>query len=278
MIPINLSSFTGNILSPKYDPAYPLGNRDGSFTLLKQDNFSTGIDSVFYTNEAGSVFTSASLDVVGGNSSQKVKFSFIGNANDTVDAQAQLAFTLDQLYREIVIDFDLYIPTNYSHVVPSDNANNNKFFRLWQNTYGDTTSGQHFGASTFANNGDSSLSTEIQHFGSGVGPGVGDNDIAYGNFITAADHGNWISIRIHVRAGTVGGNYQFSDVNGTFWRGDGFVRIYKNNILTANNPTMPAIGTGPQGWRYGYILGAANSGFRQDTFPYLDNLTINGIV
>ena len=278
MIPINLSSLIANISSPLYDPAYPTGNRSGALTLLKQDNFSTGIDSVFYTNEAGSGFIAASTDVVGGNSSQKVKFSFMGNVDSTIDAAAQLAFTLDQLYQELVIDFDLYIPTNYSHVVPSDNSNNNKFFRLWQNTYADTTAGQHFGASTFANSGDSSLCTEMQHFGSGVGPGVGDNDNSYANFITTADHGNWISIRIHVQAGTVGGNYQFTNVNGTFWRGDGFVRIYKNNVLTAYNNTMPAIGSGPQGWRYGYLLGYANSGFRQDTFLYLDNLTINGIV
>lgn len=247
-----------------------------AFQLIRSDTFDSTIDPVFYTNEKGSAYESWVNTSVGGNTEGKVQLRFVGNANDTVDAMAQLAFRLPAIYSEIEVEYDLYVPSNYSHVMPSDNVDNNKFFRFWQTTYESFTTGNKCGASLFSNSGNSILKPETMHYGEGVGLGVGDGDIPDPTFILPADKGQWMYIKIHLKAPVVGNNYQVTNIYGTFWRGDGFIKFYKNGALVAYNETLPSIGAGAQGWKYGYIMGAANSGFRADTYLYIDNLVIRG--
>lgn len=243
-----------------------------AFQLIRSDSFDSSIDLGFYTSETGNYYAYHDTANVGGNSGGKVRLHFVGNASDTADAIAQLSFTLPAIYSELEFEYDLFIPSNYSHVVPSDSVNNNKFFRLWQTTYNSLVTANKIGASLFANSGNSDLTTEAQHFGDGSGIGVGWGDHAFSNFIGAADKGAWMRVKVHALAPTVGGNYS----QGGTTVGDGFIRIYKNDVLTAYNDRIASIGAGAQGWKYGYIMGAANSGFRVDTDLYIDNLVIRG--
>ncbi len=257
-----------NLLDWSYDE-----NGDPKFRTIRNDTFDSVIDSSFYTSETGNYYISHDTANVGGNTGGKVKLRFTGNVSETVDAMAQLTFTLPRIFKELIFEYDLYVPANYSHTIPSDNANNNKFLRLWQTTYGFYHAGNKCGASLFANSGNSTLIPECMHFGDGVGPGIGWGDTSDTGFIGAADKGAWMHVKVHAKAATVGNNFS----EGGTTCGDGFIRFYKNDVLSARNEKMASIGTGAQGWKYGYLMGAANSGFRVDTDFYIDNLVIIGV-
>jgi len=229
----------------------------GSYAeVIGRDDFETGTASRLWT---GFEYASVADLQETGRSGKGLKFTFIGNSSSTVDATSEARFDLGAIYTDISIEYDLFIPTNYSHVVPSDRADNNKFFRLWQKTYGDITTGNQLGASMLANSGGSVLGTDYQMF-----PGWGTSTaiVQYKSFITSADLGKWHTIKIWVKSGASLGDY-------------GFIKIYKNGNLIIEDKGLPVINKLTQGWRYGYILGWSNSGFRQTTNLYVDNVVMS---
>lgn len=225
--------------------------------IIAQDNFEAGADPKLWNG-----FTYVSVvDMLAdtGRSGKGLKFTYLGNSNTTVDADAEARFDLGAIYKDILIEFDLYIPANYSHVTPSDSADNNKFFRLWQATYGDITTGNQCGASMLANGGGSLLGTDYQmHTDWSTSTAI----VQYSKFITSADLGKWHTIKIWVKSGVKLGDF-------------GFIKIYKDGTLIIDDKGLPVINKDPQGWRYGYLLGWANSGFRQNTNLYIDNVVMS---
>ncbi len=189
-----------------------------------------------------------------GRSGYAMEFHFIGNVDDKKDATSEARFDLQAEYKDITMQFDLYIPSNYYHAKPSDNADNNKFFRLWRVKYSE---GEQVGASTVSRlNGASAIGADYKQQADW---GVSTAMWAYESFITPADLGKWMTIKINAVA-------PINDIN------RGIIEIWKNNALILRAREVANSEPGEQGWRYGYLMGWANSGYREDTTFYIDNV------
>lgn len=224
----------------------------GWAVVIAEDNFDTGVKSSLWKDFAYT--TVEKLPSESGRDGYGLKFWYRGNSSDIEDATAEARFDLNKEYTEVLIEFDLFVPLNYRHLMPSDKVANNKFLRLWQTNYSE---GEQIGAGTLVqdNNGTSIIGTDHKLYPNwGISTGVKQAR----NFITADDLGKWISIKIYASAPTD--------------QHPGSIRIYKNKYLLLDDTNIANILPGTQGWRYGYLLGWANSGFREDTIFYMDNV------
>lgn len=216
-----------------------------------EDNFDSGKASVNWTDL--SYVTVVPLPVETGRTGYGLRFHYVGNANDTIDATAEARFDLKAEYTDISMEFDLFIPSNYIHIRPSDRADNNKFFRLWRVTYGQ---GDQIGASTVSQSGGSAIGADYKQQATwGVSTGLSP----YNSFITSDDLGKWMAIKLNAIA----------PKNDTQ---KGSIQIWKNGQLIVRVDAVADSEPGDQGWRFGYLLGWANSGFRDDTDLYIDNV------
>lgn len=180
-----------------------------------------------------------------------MRFFFKGG-NSTADSFSEARFDLGREYLQLTIEFDMYVPTNYNHRRPGDNTNNNKFFRLWTKTYDDL---EKVGASMLTEGGGSTIGSDYRK---AVDKGQSTAVMNESGFITAEDRGRWMAVRIDVKAATD--------------KSLGSIKIFKNGKLHLNDSTIKNHVAGEQGYRYGYLLGWANSGFSEDTIIYLDNV------
>lgn len=180
-----------------------------------------------------------------------MRFFFQGG-NSTADSFSEARFDLGREYMQLTIEFDLYVPTNYNHRRPGDNTNNNKFFRLWTKTYDDI---EKVGASMLTEDGGSTIGSDYR-----LEPSYGQSTAVKNEsrFITEEDKGRWMAVRIDVKAPTD--------------KSLGSIRIYKNGRLHLNDDRVKNHLPGSQGYRYGYLLGWANSGFSEDTIMFIDNV------
>ncbi len=89
---------------------------------------------------------------------------------------------------------------------------------------------------------------------------MGEAGKKFANFIAAPDLGTGMQIMVHVEAAT-------PEVKGT-------MQIWKNGVLIIDNPNK--IDLYKKGsihaYRYGYLLGWANTGFDEDTDLYIDDV------
>jgi hypothetical protein len=217
-----------------------------------EDNFESGKGSAYWTDLA--YVTVVNLPPETNRTGYGMKFHYVGNSNDTIDATAEARFDLRSEYTDLSIEFDLFIPTNYVHVRPSDRVDNNKFFRLWRVAYSE---GEQIGASTVSQSGSwSAIGADYKQEPTWA---VSTALSPYNEFITEADLGKWMSIKINAVAPK-------SDTE------RGTIQIWKNDQLIVRATGVANSEPGEQGWRYGYLLGWANSGFRVDTDLYIDNV------
>lgn len=223
--------------------------------VIFEDDFSSGDLS---KSMSGAKWTSkvyvdvvSSPSVVSSNSAQ---FSFKGSGDLGEDAFSELRFDLGKLYPEIWLQFYLYVPSNYYHR-DAQSTDNNKLLRLWGATYNDS---EKLGLSTWlGSSGGSRLIADWNRSGQGIGP----KGETYSSFITSADRGNWMKIRVHVEAASSSGS-------------PGSIRVWKNDELVINNyQTVDSFASGePHAYRYGYLLGWSNSGFNQETKFNIDSV------
>jgi hypothetical protein len=194
------------------------------------------------------------------------EFAFEGSEAD--GAWSQLAFDLGALYREVTLAFALYVPNGeepyggaaYRH----RGGANNKFFRLfpgpdYEGGYG---SGEKVGASFWGqDDGFSHLMDDWAEDGTAaVGPGFAADTVP--SFLGAAELGRWTRMRIEVIAATAKGS------------GPGAIRIYKDGVLVSEEHPDNFTEGQPHAYRFGYLLGTANSGFDEDTFLFADDVCI----
>ena len=187
--------------------------------------------------------------------SRSAKFHFGGNASLDADAWSELRFDLGAVYPELWLRYRLHIPANFVHR-DANSSDNNKFIRLWGSTYSDL---EKVGASTWLNapaDGYSALIVDWNSNGDGIGP----KGTVCGQFIAAADRGTWMDVMIHAKAAT-------ATARGTF-------QVWKNGSLAIDGAgTVDNFTAGEaHGYRYGYLLGWANSGFAQDTDFAIDDV------
>jgi len=232
----------------------------GHSEVLLQDGFETAglasktLASISKTTAGWT--DNADVSVVSGTAkagAYAAKFHFTGNSDPSADAWSELRFDLGKLTPEVWVKYDLYIPANYSH---RGTGNNNKFLRLWGNTYGDY---EKIGLSTWTNlvaDGYSRLSADWNSTGGGIGEGGQSSS----NAIAAADRGKWVTFKIYAKAPTASAY--------------GTIKVWKNDVLIIDDTSQVNnyMSGETHAYRYGYILGWANSGFAQDTDFYLDNV------
>lgn len=204
-------------------------------------------------------------------STHSLRFNFAGNASGG-DATAQRNFNLGALYDRVTLEFDLYIPDGTegfgaAHNHRNDSPSNNKLFRIWSNNginggNNGYASLETMGASLTANGtGGSNLAVEwVLPIYSSVG-----TNATYSNFITVADHGTWINCRFYMQYPTAAG------------ANDGIYRIWRNGTLIIDELLDNWREDELHGMQFGYLLGAANSGFDNDTTLFLDNLVFRGV-
>jgi hypothetical protein len=225
--------------------------------IIFQDDFETGDFSTIRGAAKWGIREKATVvsdRAVSG--SKSAKFHYPGNVDPTKDAWAELRFDLGALYPEVWIEFNLYIPSNFVHAAVS--PNNNKFFRLWPATYDDRAK---VGASFMVDSTAGNVSRMRAEWDSGADTKgmTTRGSFAYG-LINSQDLGNWMKIRIYVKSAT-------TSTMGT-------INIWKNGVLVVENAgTVNAYATVPpaNAYRYGYLLGWANSGYAADTYLYLDD-------
>jgi len=186
---------------------------------------------------------------------KSLRLNYVGNPNLDAQSSNEMRFELSKLYKELTFEFNLYIPPNYTHRDgTTSSSDNNKFLRLWPENYNDV---EKIGFSTVRQPGDDSTigSDYVGASNSSLSTAVTRST----DFITDADKGQWMEIKIEGSAPTA--------------TGTGFERLYKNGILFLEQ-SLPTRGYDQPGYRYGYLFGYANSGFTEDTNLYIDDFNL----
>jgi hypothetical protein len=166
-----------------------------------------------------------------------------------------MRFDLGALYSEVWIQFELFLPANFKHRAVS--PSNNKFFRIWPATYNDKAK---IGASYSIYSGAPQLKAEWTAPSPDT-QGMTMRGTRMVEFISVSDLGKWMRIKIRATSPTASKA--------------GTVDIWKNDVLVVDNTdTMNAnVSAGIYAYRYGYLLGWANSGFDEDTAILIDDVT-----
>jgi hypothetical protein len=252
-------------IRPSYDgklySTYPSGDKPdpGATPAFFTENYSTGDFS--HTEGGVSWLTGTAVNVTvnsgRGNPGYAAQYEYSTSAG----TNAEIRFDLGALYTELTIKFDLYIPNGgeawggaaYSH----SQGTNRKLFRLWPATYDDY---EKVGASLWEDPNSDNWSELLLDWntGSGIGP---KPPHGYA-FITSADLGTWVAVKIYVKAATVSTN--------------GSLRVYKNGTLwcDASNAVNNYRSGEAHAFRYGYLLGSANGGYPATTRLQIDNVEI----
>lgn len=247
---VDLTSWHQYSSSPKYRGSDPHNSGGGGGSIIVSDDFTSGSMASFWGSQTSTSIVSAA---VGGRAASNVlNFFFEGKASG-LDSSAEARFDLGAIYPEVGIVFDLYIPSNYIH--RSDNPSNNKLFRLWTANY---TENEKVGGSMRPEGNYSSAGLDYRtSAGGGMHTTEGG---ATSGFITEGDKDTWVKITLNARAAT-------SEV-------DGVLEIKKNDVSFVNHVMTNAFDA-QHGYRYGYLLGWANSGYINDTEFKADNVVIS---
>lgn len=188
--------------------------------------------------------------------SRSLEFFFEGGG-DNDDSWSEVRLKLPRR-KELWISCDLFIPTNYFHrgVQPG----NNKLLAVYRAPYTDPGFQVNFSL-TPDGRGGSHLRIKRYDNGreaSGLSCPEGER------FLSPADRGKWISLVMHIKVPTGVGT------------GDAVMQLWKNGRLAANEVGFDAYGGHAENYIDElYLLGWANSGYKSDTYFYLDNLVIS---
>ena len=237
--------------------------------VIFQDDFNTGDilkklnGAAFWTNNSSSSIppgaTGRSTITVKPETTSgdfSVRALYAGSLDLTVDARPELRFNLGGQYPELWVSFRVYIPSNYYHrdALGSDN---NKFFII------DNTDGsQYFDFEIWllGTNGGDRLSFNSKYNGVAQGHKFYATDTTIG---TPADRGKWHNYVLHIKLAT------------TAISNDGMAQIWKNGVLTMNFQNLAHYTPGANYFGDGYIFGASNSGFNEDTELRLDDIVFS---
>ena len=232
----------------------------GSAVLLFEDDFETGnlsktVNGFRWTDRANTGVSNAAAR----SGSYSLEFTYTTQPDG--DAMSEQRFYLGGNYRDVSVEYDILIPSNYYHRTQSGPANNKGFLYLWANTYADPrplvatnfwpdNSGQSIGSVYTRPN-------DLGHYMEFTAPAISTSDV-----------GNWMHIVVRYAYASPSNN-------------DGIAQIWKTpgggstvQILNKTNGAWyHAQGTG---FDNGYLLGWSNSGFDQVTRFYIDNVKVWG--
>jgi hypothetical protein len=188
-----------------------------------------------------------------------------GNGN------AEQRFNLGRNVSELWVEYDIYVPANFVH--RNDNPNNNKFFTVWNTSYGsgsgtwqplfefrritDTSSSIRPMSTTEY---DLSISSNVPPNRTGPSGSFTNPDLnkAFIGGSGPVDIAGWSQVRIHVKASSA------------TTENDGVIEMWIDGVLFARaTGAFRNFGdTGDTVLRNGYFWGAANSGYAEQTTFY----------
>jgi hypothetical protein len=192
-------------------------------------------------------------------------FEFVGHPTD--DDRAEQRFNLGRNITEVWVEYDLHVPSNYEHR-DGPSSDNNKFFRIWGDDY---VSANKVGSSTHrtGTGGGSQICHEYNYktwadgtLGRGpVGPTTRAEGVDFAYNSQSAMVGATTQIREHYKMVSA------TDAD------DGEYHLWYNGTLMRTFTGIPQkYDTAKPYWNTGYFLGAANSGFDENTEFRIDNI------
>lgn len=219
--------------------------------------------SVSFGGHKGSVNSSVQLLPSGGGA-KALRFFYEGTPPGSQN-NSQCSFDVGSGYAEFVIEFDIHIPANYNHRDAS--PNNHKLYRLFPATSDDFGYGSlvKVGASMWRNtNGDggSRVNNEFCYNGTGMGEYFAEGNGSVEGFIAPADFGTMLTLKYRHVAPTAST--------------DSVMEIYKNGILIDSFGIDNYVSGEPNVYQRGYLFGAPNGGYLEDTYFYISRLEFYG--
>lgn len=184
------------------------------------------------------------------------------------ESWSQLWFDLGGDHRAVTLAFRLYLPNGEEAYGGAAhrlrNRANNKLFRLWPDSPAAYGSGEKLGASTWGSDDDDAAATMMGDWSedgtAAVGPGFTVAPVA--SFFGASDRGQWMDLRIEIVAPTAKGS------------GPAALRTWKNGVLVSEETPDDFTEGEPHAYRFGYLLGTANSGFDEETLLFVDDVCV----
>ena len=189
-------------------------------------------------------------------SGYSVRALYAGTTNLAEDARPELRFDLGGQYPELWVSFRLYIPQNYFHRIPIGSGNN-KFLIMWNDVY---SSSQYFDLEVWprgSGDGSDKVSFNSKYNGVAQGHVFPSQDWTLG---APDDRGRWHTYVLHFKLAT------------SAIANDGAMQVWKNGVLVMNFENLPHYTPGANYFANGYVFGASNSGFTEDTELRLDDV------
>jgi hypothetical protein len=193
---------------------------------------------------------------------------------------SELRFDLGKPYKDLWVRYWLRVPTNFEHKDPGSAASNNKLFAIYMDDYSQKGTGATMVWEYWrANDNISELAWHYRDVPTDINTGHAQRF----EFIDKSrDRGRWMQIALHVKT---------SSSNGT---PDGVVELYRRwsdeAEFTLHHQSTTSTFSLPEdsafaGWRKGYFMGWANSGWDEETHWLIDGvefsetelLNINGV-
>jgi len=245
------------------------------YGLLFQDDFENG----YAPRQNGAGWTNtAPLNVavatdVAHSGTHSLRFLYRAKA-ECLDATAEQRFTFGHPLPEVWLEYYIHYPAGgeggsarYYHrneitAGCADGSSNNKFISLFGPNYGgETTFGLQTWPSRVSAAGDSRIDVAYSKEGrNGVWfyPGANADP-----FITDAERGQWLQIRVHARVADFG-------------QADGVIQLWKNGTMVLNAQGLDWYdSTGRADFLLnGYLMGWSNSGYSEATNIYIDDFKL----
>lgn len=225
-------------------------------------DFSHSQDGITFGGTAGDIRPVVSKEKAK-NGNYSVKFTFKGDPNSTFGTGSKLQYNLNDYYRDVWVQFDVFFPSNWAPRDQDAKAHNKGPIMVWSDN------GWHDELKSFSSYeawNDTGWPTGTVSYNRGGSrghryPTLNGKYFQYPD--PEKDLGRWINIVARIKFATT------EDSN------DGIFQIWKDgvlglNITNANN----YLKNGKPGANYLYIFGPADMGFFVDTYIYLDNLVI----
>lgn len=181
----------------------------------------------------------------------------------------------DSHYPEVWLQYDMFVPANYTHASNLNSIVNNKgFASMWQGTYSPEVKLQGVTEWWPKPDGYSEISVNIDGHKRGFDYVAPSHQSTYYKpnaclaFIPA-DLGNWITFTFHWVAPS---GHQTMDGEWEFYRNGTLIGRMTGINFDKRNPQT----SGPIGFNRGYFLGYHNSGYAAETTFYITNVKFGG--
>lgn len=184
--------------------------------------------------------------------------------------QAEQRFNMGRDCANVWIEYDLYVPANFTH--ENESPSNNKFFMIWNTTYG-SGSGTWQAGYEYLRSGAASSNLRpmsSKEFGTNAsfvtsaGLNHPDNNAPFIGASNPLTLGAWHTLRMQFSRSSTGG------------ASDGILRLMVDGVMIAemtNGPFRNLDNIGDTVLRNGYFMGTANALFLEQTDWYITDLS-----